>query len=236
MKILLGLAVIAASTTAAEYPAQKVNRADYVHFGQSQAEVEALIGKKAVTEESVINRAGIDYSLSTKGVVIDFDTGKLVKVTFEADFKYYGPIAMFPETWRNFDPIGTASIKRGMPKAEFLKYFHAWEERARQAGIVKNNGNKLLTASEYSVRLTNDEFIDMIHIGFGPERSTGKGGSWGSGCSVIFVTAQDAQLTGQKTGTLNSISVLCDEFNTHARKPMVNGQTPAPASGDAARP
>jgi hypothetical protein len=220
MKTLALVFVAGLSTAfATEYPMQKVNRVNAVHFGQAQAEVEHLLEKKAVTDDSGISRAGTDFSLEAPGMKIDFDTGKLVGITFDAAYSFNEAIAMFPDAWQNLEPIGAVRMKKGMLKSEFQEYLKAWEARAKQSGARRNDGNKLLQKGEYSVRLTQDDFTDMISIGFGPERSTGKGGSWGSGCIVSFVTGKLAPMSRQKAGTLDSISVLCDEFNTHARRP-----------------
>jgi hypothetical protein len=117
-----------------------------------------------------------------------------------------------------------------MKKPEFMAYFKAWEERAQRLGVRRNDGNELLKDGEYSVSITEDELMDMVHVGFGPERSTGKGGSWGSALSVSFVTKQLEPTYGRKAGSLDSISFFCDEFNTHARHPAVD-DAPASNSG-----
>jgi hypothetical protein len=211
-----------------EYPAQKINRVDAVRFGQEQVEVERLLGQNARTEESVLNRAGIDYWLLTGAVKIEFDTGKLVGVTFDSDYNFNAPVAMFPEGWRNLDPIGKLRVTRGMGKADFLKYFKAWEARAKEMGAFRTERDELLRNNEYSVHLTSDELMDLIHISFGPERSTGKGGSWGSACTISFTVPQLAALEGKKPSALDSISVLCDDFNTHARHPRVTEENSRP--------
>src|ERR1044071_5309025 len=202
MKSILFAILMLSSGFAGEYPSQKINPRDSVHFGQAQAEVEHRLRKKAAPENSGIGRPGKDFVLTDRGIKLDFNL----------------PIVAFIESWMNLDPIGDLRIKRGMKKTEFLKYFEAWEGRAKKLGIRRYDGNELLKGGEYRVNITEDKLLDMIHITFGPERSTGKGGTWGSGCTIAFVTP-DALLQVRRVGTLDTITLFCDEFNTHARNP-----------------
>jgi hypothetical protein len=218
MKSILFAILMLSSGFAGEYPSQKINPRDSVHFGQAQAEVEHRLRKKAAPENSGIGRPGKDFVLTDRGIKLDFDSGILNGITFGDDFDFNLPIVAFIESWMNLDPIGDLRIKRGMKKTEFLKYFEAWEGRAKKLGIRRYDGNELLKGGEYRVNITEDKLLDMIHITFGPERSTGKGGTWGSGCTIAFVTP-DALLQVRRVGTLDTISLFCDEFNTHARNP-----------------
>ncbi len=218
MKAILLSVLVLSSGVAAEYPAQKINRADSVRFGQTQAEIERMLKAKAVPDNSGIGRPNKDFVLSHHGIKLEFDSGRLENITFNAEFDFNIPIVAFIESWRNLDAIGGIRITSGIKKPNFLEYLAAWEARAKKLGIRRYDGNELLKEGEYSVRATEQKFMDMIHISFGPERSTGKGGSWGSGCSIFFLTPDEASLYGRKPGTVDTISVTCDEFNTHARQ------------------
>ena len=80
---------------------------------------------------------------------MDFDSGILNGITFGDDFDFNMPIVAFIESWMNMDPIGDLRIKRGMKKTEFLKYFEAWEGRAKKLQNVSSN--RLLRAQTLTV-------------------------------------------------------------------------------------
>jgi hypothetical protein len=61
--ILLGILVLNTGF-AGEYPSQKINPRDSVHFGQAQGEVEHRLRKKAAPENSGIGRPGKDFVLT----------------------------------------------------------------------------------------------------------------------------------------------------------------------------
>lgn len=216
--VLIACLLVSASLSAAEFPLQKINSKVSIRFGQPQQEVEKILKRKAVPSTSPIARPAKDLVLEVKGIQLEFDSGVYNQITFEEGFDFRIPLQPFPHAWQNFDPIGELRLKAGMKKADVLAYFQAWEARARAAGAKRYDGGRLLAEGEYSVNVTSDETIDMIHIGLGPERSTGKGGSWGSAWTIFFNGDLDKML-GRRPGTLKSVSAFADDFNTRARRP-----------------
>lgn len=218
-KLLVSVLLLLASALVvrAEYPAQRVNRVDSVHFGQSVGEIELILEKKALPARSSVSRRDKDFEINEGGVRLEFDSGFLRGIKFDADFSFEPPIAPYRDSWQNLDPIGGLRIRKSMGKAQFLKYLEAWEARAIKAGARRCDRDEVLKAGEYSVDGSGEDSFDMIHIAFGPQRLTGKGGKWGSGIFISFVAASEAALYGRSAGTLDSISVSCDEFNTRSR-------------------
>jgi len=231
------LSVTAVSAFATDYPSQPINRVDVVHFGQFQTEVEKMVETAAVEFPPRIRFAGDHKEIDLGAVKLEFDTGRLVRISFERDFDYDLGISAYPESWRNFSNVGQLGVRRGMTKLQFQEYLRSWEERAKSLGarrIVRKHGY-LLSTGEYSMSKTVNESIDLLHIEFGPERSTGRGGVWGDGCSVDFATQESIQW-GQTPGTLISISVFRDEFDTWARNTQVANQLPDPTSPSVTSP
>ena len=64
------------SAVAADYPDQRINRVDSVHFGQPQPEVERILERKALPGEPPISRAGKDYVLEAAGTKLDLLSGR----------------------------------------------------------------------------------------------------------------------------------------------------------------
>jgi hypothetical protein len=195
------------------------NWAGIISRGQGRARGvdSGLLNKKASPDTSVIARPGKDFVLKLQGTTLHFDSGRLNDFTFDADFDFAAPIAAFREPWQNLDVIGELRIAKGMRKPAFLNYFAAWEARAKQLGAQRQEGSGLLKAGEYRVEFIQNNFTDMIHVSLGPERSTGRGGTWGSSLSFSFVKFQSSRPPNVRPGTLKSASVFCDEFNTCAR-------------------
>jgi len=225
------LFVIPVYACAEDYPIQLIDRVDAVHFGQAQVEVERMVERTAVELPPPLGGDGKHQEIDLGAVRLQFDSGRLVRIGFEREFDFGLGISAYPEAWRNFSPIiGGLHVQGGMDKLHFEEYLRSWEERAKALGgrRIERKRGYLLVKGEYSVDTTNDQFFDMIEISFGPERSTGHGGVWGDGCSINFVTQEEGRLYGEAPGTLSSISVFRDEFNTRARHGKIANPLPDP--------
>ena len=225
MRILL-FAVLFVTATAAgpsgNYPELKINRVDRVHFGQSMGEVERMLEQRVQPADTDgTSRPGIDFTVTAGSVQLDFDTGKLDRITLDYAFDFSTPLTVYAVSWRNFDAIGGLHLTKGMTKADFVKYLAAWEKRAQAKGAVRSaKHDSVLGNREYDIDSTVMEpLFDMILIGFGPGRAIGKNSSSHDSISVSFVTAGMAPVDRRKAGTLDSITFFCDEFNTRSRPP-----------------
>ncbi len=225
MRILL-FAVLFVTATAAgpsgNYPGLQINRVDRVHFGQSMAEVERMLEQRVrPADPDETSRPGIDFTMTTGSVQLDFDTGKLDRITLDYAFNFSTPLTVYAVSWRNFDAIGGLHLTKGMTKADFAKYLAAWEKRAQAQGAVRSaNHDGVLRDGEYDIDSTAVEpLFDMILISFGPGRAIGANNSSHDIISVSFVTAGMAPVDRRKAGTLDSITFFCDEFNTRSRHP-----------------
>lgn len=194
-----------------------------IAFGQSLDEVEQMFAVKAIDIPIRIARKGIDKSLNTGNLSLEFDSGKLKRIQFEGEYDFKNPPTPYPETWKNFPVIGATRILGKMDREEFLTYLKAWEERAKTLGAERTEAGDDLAQNQYAVAIMQDNFMDfytdMIVVNMGPSRRAGGGGLWCDGWIMSFATESTHQKNSVEVGRLQHISAFRDEFNTVARKP-----------------
>jgi hypothetical protein len=124
-----------------------------IAFGQHLEEVEELFGCKAGDIPMRIARKGIDKSLKTDNLSLEFDSGKLKRIRFEGGYEFKNPPTPYPEPWKNFPSIGTTRISGGMIREDFLAYLKGWEERAKTMGAEPvEAGEEIVRAEPASER------------------------------------------------------------------------------------
>lgn len=193
-----------------------------VSFGQSLEEVEQLFGCKADDIPLRIARKGIDKRLKTENLSLEFDAGRLKRISFKGGYEFKNPPEPYPEPWKNFAAIGPTTISGKMPREDFLTYLKTWEERAKTFGAEPVEPGGDLGSEQYSVAIMQEDLIgystDMIVVNMGPSRRAGGGGLWCDGWVLFFATESDSQQAGVEVGRLQSLSAFRDEFNTVARR------------------
>jgi hypothetical protein len=193
-----------------------------ITFGQRLEEIEGMLGSKAIDIPIRIARKGIDKILKTGNLSLEFDSGRLKSIRFEADYEFKNPLESYPEPWKNFAAIGPTKISGKMSRKEFLTYLKAWEERAKTLGADPVEPGGDLGSEQYSIAIMQEDFIgcstDMIVVNMGPSRRAGGGGLWCDGWVLFFATESDSQQSGVEVGRLQSLSAFRDEFNTVARR------------------
>jgi len=191
-----------------------------VAFGQRLEELEQMFGRMAVDIPVRIARQGIDKTLQAENVALNFDSGRLKQIKFEAGYEFKNAPTPYPEDWKNFVPLGSAKISGGMHREDFLAYLKAWEGRARMLGAEPVDPGGDLTDRQYSAVTDVDAFADMVVVNMGPSRRAGGGGLWCDGWILFFAQESDQQPSGVEVGRLRSLSAFRDEFNTVARRPV----------------
>lgn len=203
-----------------EYPAQKIdNKGSRIYFGQSQKEVEKMLGKSAEDQRlpAPVLRRGLDKRIALKTVEIKFDTQRISEIVFDGNFNFTNGIELYKQDWRRFQSIEGVALKSGMSKKEFALYLALWEKQAETLGAQKVSSIQKSTAvKSYEILVENEG--DTINILFTPVRKTARGGGlWCDMISIDFVPIGDEDLYDRKAGTLNSVSMSCDEYNTRGR-------------------
>lgn len=190
-----------------------------VYLGQSMKEVESQIGTRAVDQDIPIPvlRKGIDMKIDLKQAEIRFDTQRVCGIVFRWDFDYSKIISLFKQEWKGLQPIDGVVLKQGMTKREFRRYLSLWEKRAVANGALKvSRIQQSRTGNAFAINIEDDG--DVIEIYFSPLRKGNGGkGTWCDMISTRFIKLEDEDLFGRKAGTLDSISIDCDEFNTRGR-------------------
>jgi hypothetical protein len=193
-----------------------------IAFGQSLEEIEQMFALRAIDIPIRIARKGIDKSLKTESLSLEFDSGKLKRIQFEGTYDFKNPPTPYPESWKNFPVIGSTRISGRMSREQFLTYLKAWEERANGLGAERTEAGDDLTANQYSVAIMQENFMDfytdMIVVNMGPSRRAGGGGLWCDGWILFFATETDHHKSGIEVGRFKSLSAFRDEFNTVARR------------------
>jgi hypothetical protein len=185
-------------------------------FGEEMEKVEHLFSCHAIDNPSPIARKAVDKIIKTANLQLDFDSGRLCRVTFADEYQFIRPPTPYPEVWKNFPVIGARKIYRRMPREEFLSYVSAWEQRAIGLGAEKIAFDDL-TGKQFSVSIDRDSpWYDAVNISMGPSRRAGGGGIWCDGWNAIF-TRRDPN-GGISFVTLERLSVFRDEFNSVARR------------------
>ena len=200
-----------------------------ISFGQSLEEVERLFGCEAADIPIKIARKGIDKSLKTGNLSLEFDSGKLKRMCFECGYDFKSPPTPYPEPWKNFPVIGAARISGKMLREDFLAYLNAWEERAKAFGAEPVEAGEDLASEQYSVAIIQEDLMgvptDMAVVNMGPSRRAGGGGLWCDGWVLFFATESDSKESGVEVGHLWSLAAFRDEFNTVARRIASSPQT-----------
>ena len=193
-----------------------------IAFGQSLEEIEQLFGCKAEGIPIRIARKGIDKSLKTDNLSMEFDSGKLKGIKFEGEYEFNNPPQPYPEAWKNFVVLGPRRISARMAREDFLAYLKAWEERAKTFGAEPVEPGEDLGSEQYSVGIVQENTVgfclDMVAVNMGPSRRAGGGGLWADGWCLFFARESDHKQTGVEVGRLLSLSAFRDEFNTVARR------------------
>jgi hypothetical protein len=177
-----------------------------------------MFGCKASDIPIRIARNGVDKSLKTENLSLEFDSGKLKRIQFEGEYEFKNPPEPYPESWKNFPALGATRIFGQMPRRDFLSYLKAWDQRARTLGGRRIQAGGDLRDQEYSIGVVRDDFVDMIVVNMGPSRRAGGGGLWCDGWCLFFSLESDHQKSGIEVGRIQSLSAFRDEFNTVARR------------------
>jgi hypothetical protein len=184
-----------------------------LHFGQELEEVEPIFSCHAIDNPVRIARKTIDKIIKTANLQLDFDSGRLCRVTFAVDYRFVNPPAPYAEDWKNFPAIGSCRIYGRMSREKFLSYISAWEQRAINIGAGKVDMGDL-TTEQFAVSIDRDDFWDAVCVNMGPSRRAGGGGIWCDGWIATFEKSK----TNFDAGTLETLSAFRDEFNTVARR------------------
>ena len=188
-----------------------------VAFGQSLEQFERAYSITSFDLTRPPYRKGVDKMIRLKDVCLIFDAGKLRSIEFGRSYRFDTPPTLYREIWKNLEPIRENQIRGRMSRHDVLVYLAAWEERARAFGKeAMAFGN--MTEHQYAISAERTFYMDMIQISIGPTRKTGGGGLWCDGWSFCFSIASDEQRTGEREGTLESLTAFRDEFNTVARR------------------
>ncbi len=200
-----------------------------IAFGQRIEEVEQLFGCQASDNPLKIARTGIDKIIKTGNVSLEFDSGKLKRMSFEGGYEFKNALTPYPEPWKNFPVIGAKRISGKMPREDFLAYLKAWEERAKTSGAAPVEAGEDLGPEQYSVGIIQENLMgfstDMAVVNMGPSRRAGGGGLWCDAWVLSFATESDHQQSGVGIGRLQLLSAFRDEFNTVARRTTASPQT-----------
>jgi hypothetical protein len=188
-----------------------------LRFGQDLREVEAHFSRQAHDIPMRIARPGIDKQLELETFSLEFDSGRLRKITLKAGYKYFNPPTPYSESWKNFPSIGSRKISEGMPRRAFLVYLAAWKRRAANLGAKRTQVGDF-SGQQFSVSFQRDSFVDMVLIDMGPSRRARGGGIWCDGWIATFALPDSP--SGTVPGTLESLSAFRDEFNSVARKTL----------------
>jgi len=195
---------------------QQLDSGEVVRFGQRVEEIEKLFSVKAVEKRSRVARKGIDTEIKTGQVELDFDCGRLKRISFSKEYQFKTALVPFVEPWKNLPPIDAHALRPRIPRYEFLHYLTAWEERAKKLGVDKLDLDDL-RKDQYAISFTCDAFVDAIHVSMGPSRRSAGGGVWCDSWNFSFDVNLGQKMPRTADALLNSVSVFRDEFNTFAR-------------------
>jgi len=182
-------------------------------FGEEIEKAERLFSCHAIDNPLRIARKTVDKIIKTANLHLDFDSGRLCRVTFADEYQFKSPPTPYPEEWKNFPVIGARKIYRRMPREEFLSYVSAWEQRAIGLGAEKIDMDDL-TTEQFAVSICRDEFWDSVCLNMGQSTRAGGGGIWCDGWIATF-KKQETELGAE---ILEELSAFPDEFNTVARR------------------
>ena len=204
------------------FPNLLLDDGNQIYFGQNLEELEVQFGIPAVdhpltNHPQFIARKGIDRRISTSGLTLEFDTGRLKSIEFSNGYQFKNTLAPYAESWKNFEIIGNHRIKAGMNRDEFVAYLEAWEVRAKNlcAESIELDDVK---ENQYRFGFCKDEFSEMFSSILGPSRRAGGGGIWADGWVAFFSMPTEAEIKSGTVIELRSLSAFCDEFNTVARR------------------
>jgi hypothetical protein len=183
-----------------------------LRFGQEIEEVESLFSCHAIDNPAPIARKTIDKIIKTANLELDFDSGRLRRVTFALDYQFVNPPAPYAEDWKNFPIIGSCRVFGRMSRDMFLSYLSEWEQRAISLGAEKVEMGDL-TTEQFAVSICRDQYWDAVCVNLGPSRRAGGGGIWCDGWIATFENPK----AKFDVGTLEELSAFRDEFNTVAR-------------------
>lgn len=105
-----------------------------VRFGQAVGDVDQALGLVGREGQPPLARKGRDRETVAPTATLDFDTGRLEKIRFNATHVYARPVRGFAEAWQNPDSIGDLGLRLGLTRPEFQAYLDAWRKRAGDAG------------------------------------------------------------------------------------------------------
>ncbi len=184
-----------------------------VTFGQPLAEVEKTLGRTAQVP-SPFELWGPERVVLVPPVMLEFDRERLRSAQFLLGYAFRHPVRAFDETWKNPDPIGEHTFKRGLTWTEFREYLEAWKNRAAAAG--KKEG------VDYWIEEGRVDVAGLVRVSLAPKRLTAdihgfRTDEW----MAVFVGPR-----GEKELVLNSLQVLVDAFSTQGR-PFPGSPDPA---------
>jgi hypothetical protein len=184
-----------------------------LRFGQKIEEAESLFSCHAIDNPARVARKRIDEIINTANLQLDFDSGRLCRVTFAVDYQFDNPPTPYEEDWKNFPEIDSGRVFGRMSREKFLSYLSKWEQRAISMGAEKVDMGDL-TREQFAVSICRDSFWDAVCVNMGPSRRAGGGGIWCDGWIATF----EKPKTKFDAGILESLSAFRDEFNTVARQ------------------
>ena len=114
-------------------------------FGDAIGTAEQKLGVTATDHPSETARSGIDRIVKAPPFLLEFDAGKLRRITFDTTFRFEQPLQVFPESWKNLLPIGGQKLKKGMNREELDAYLAAWEQKLTASGLAKDRDFRVKT-------------------------------------------------------------------------------------------
>ena len=190
-----------------------------IYFGMDVSEAEKILGANLKNDPHSMAKPGIEKIISTKELILRFDSGKLKQMEFTEYFDFGLPLSPFKEEWKNFSTFNDLKIKVGMEFIQFQKIVQLWEEALQKSGLKKIEKGGL-EGREYRINFISNKLFNTCHIALGPSRKTSKGGLWQDAWHFDFSPDKPLRgglMHGFGPNHLIKITAFNDEFNTFAR-------------------
>jgi len=187
-----------------------------LHFGQTLEEVRDILKVEPVDLPPYIHsRKGIDKSIVYKNLNLNFDTGLLSSITINRPFTQFQGMGFFCEKWKNFDRDGISVINPGFTRNDLEAYLPEWTARAIKNGAKSIDASNTEQDNLFKISKRSNSYTDNIYIEFGTLQKTKYGTKiWSGGIGFHFETEDIAKALGVEVGSLSSIHIYCNEFNT----------------------
>lgn len=195
-----------------------------VKFGAPIGEVEGRLRERSFDMQG--GRPGTDRMVATLLMNLYFDSGRLWRAGFKADYLLMTPLRPMAAAWQNPVPAGNLRIERHMKYDAFLEYLEAWRQAAASAGRIADR--------DYWIEHGGSPGAGRnVTIMFAPRRrlmgtGTLTGDTIAFGFSPVDAEAMNARFVGGKelerlnaerpADALLEVTVALDDFSTRGRE------------------